>query len=137
MSTILVVDDHQDIRMLFEVELSFSDHRVLQAVDGQEALELLDREPVDLMLLDIMMPRVSGDEVLRRLGPDFETPIVVVTGKQPNLYAEYLEMGAVDAIEKPFDLGQALDLVEGLLRIEPSERHEHRRRRIAELRGLG
>lgn len=135
MSTILVVDDHHDIRMLFEVELSFSDHRVLQAADGAEALELLGREPVDLMLLDIMMPNVSGDEVLRRLGPDFATPIVVVTGKQPHLYAEYLELGAVDAIEKPFDLGEALDLVESLLRVDPTERQAHRQRRIAELRG--
>ncbi|MFP5257295.1 MAG: response regulator transcription factor [Acidimicrobiia bacterium] len=135
MSTILVVDDHQDIRMLFEVELSFGDHRVLQAADGEEALEVLAGESVDLMILDIMMPRLSGEEVLRRLGPDFETPIVVVTAKEAQTFAEYLELGAVDAIEKPFDLGQALDLVEGLLRVEPSERQEHRRRRIAELRG--
>jgi DNA-binding response OmpR family regulator len=134
-STILVVDDHQDIRMLFEVELSFGDHRVLQAADGEEALEVLAGESVDLMILDIMMPRLSGEEVLRRLGPDFETPIVVVTAKEAQTFAEYLELGAVDAIEKPFDLGQALDLVEGLLRVEPSERQEHRRRRIAELRG--
>lgn len=135
MSTILVVDDQADIRMLFEVELSFSDHRVLQAADGQEALELLEREAVDLMLLDIMMPRVSGEEVLRRLGPDFDTPIVVVTGKEPHLYAEYLELGAVDAISKPFDLGQALDVVEELLRVPPDDRQAHRRRRIEQLRG--
>jgi len=135
MSTILVVDDHQDIRFLFEVELSFGDHRVLQAEDGDEALEVLEREPVDLMLLDIMMPRLSGDEVLRRLGPDFETPIVVVTGKQEELFAEYLELGAVDAIAKPFDLGRVLDLVEAMLRVGPDERAEYRRRRIAELRG--
>lgn len=135
MSTILVVDDHQDIRFLFEVELSFGDHRVLQAEDGDEALEVLEREPVDLMLLDIMMPRLSGDEVLRRLGPDFETPIVVVTGKQEDLHAAYLEMGAVDAVTKPFDLGRVLDLVEAMLRVGPDERAEYRRRRIAELRG--
>lgn len=135
MSTILVVDDHADIRLMFEVELSFSDHRVLQAADGQEALDLLDDEPVDLMLLDIMMPVVSGEDVLRRLGPDFETPIVVVTGKEQDLYPTYLEMGAVDAISKPFDLGGVVDLVDGLLRTTPAERADRRRRRIAELRG--
>jgi len=135
MSTVLVVDDHQDIRFLFEVELSFGDHRVLQAEDGDEALEVLAREPVDLMLLDIMMPKVSGDEVLRRLGPDFDTPIVVVTGKEAELYAEYLELGAVDAVTKPFDMGRVLDLVEAMLRVGPDERQAHRQRRIAELRG--
>lgn len=135
MSTILVVDDQNDIRMLFEVELSFGDHRVLQAADGDEALAVLADEDVDLMILDIMMPRVSGDEVLRRLGPDFETPIVVVTAKEPQTFAEYLELGAVDAIEKPFDMGEALDLVEGLLRVQHEARQQHRQRRIAELRG--
>ena len=136
MSTILVVDDDQDIRFLFEVELSFGDHRVLQAEDGDEALEVLAREPVDLMLLDIMMPRVSGDEVLRRLGPDFETPIVVVTGKQRGAVTRSTwSWGAVDAVTKPFDLGRVLDLVEAMLRVGPEERAEYRRRRIAELRG--
>ncbi len=132
-----MVDDHQDIRMLFEVELSFGDHQVLQAADGEEALAVLADEAVDLMILDIMMPRLSGDEVLRRLGPDIETPIVVVTAKDANTFAEYLELGAVDALEKPFELGDALDLVESLLREAPEERQAHRHRRLAELRGLG
>lgn len=135
MSTILVVDDHADIRLMFEVELSFSDHRVLQAADGQEALEVLERQAVDLMLLDIMMPVVSGEDVLRELGPDFETPIVVVTGKQEDQYATYLELGAVEAVSKPFDLGGVVDLVDVLLRTPPDELAERRRRRITQLRG--
>lgn len=135
MSTVLVVDDDPDIRLLFEVELSFTGHEVLHAGDGDEALELIRQRDVDLMLLDIMMPRVSGEDVLRRLGPDFETPIVVITGKQRDLHLRYLELGAVDVIGKPFELGGVIDLVDALLRSTPAERHERRLRRIAELRG--
>jgi len=134
-STVLVVDDDPDIRLLFEVELSFTDHQVLQAGDGQEALDLLRRQPVDLVLLDIMMPRVSGEDVLRRLGPDPEPPVVVLTAKRPEHHLQYLELGAVDAIAKPFELGGVIGLVDDLLRTTPAELRARRLRRIAELRG--
>jgi len=138
MSTILVVDDHESIRLMFEVALSAGSHRILLAADGQEALDQLDEEPVDLMLLDIMMPRVSGREVLDRLGPDFTTPIVVVTGHEgfgADDLVGFLDQGAVDAIKKPFDMDTFLDLVDALLDGDDAGRQEHRRRRIAELRG--
>lgn len=138
MSTILVVDDHQDIRFLFEVGLSAGDHVVLQAADGREALELLSAEQIDLMLLDLFMPEVSGEDVLRELGPDTVTPIVVVTARDFGSEAEmagYLEMGALEVMQKPVDMDRLLDLVDAMLRVDLAERAEYRRRRIAQLRG--
>ncbi|HEX4868967.1 MAG TPA: response regulator [Acidimicrobiales bacterium] len=138
MSTILVVDDHYDIRLLFEVALSAGDHRILQAADGQEALDVLDGEDVDLMLLDLMMPHVSGEDVLDRLGPDIVTPIVIVTARDfaSDLeMARYLEMGALEVLQKPPDMDRLLDLVEAMLGVDAEERQRYRQRRITELRG--
>jgi two-component system OmpR family response regulator len=120
--------------------LAAGGYRILEAADGQEALDVLDAEAVDLMLLDIMMPRVDGWEVLRRLGPDITTPTVVVTAHYSSDGGDavsFLELGAVDVVTKPPDMQNMLDLVESLLDVDEAERQEHRHRRLAELRGDG
>lgn len=138
MSTILVVDDLDDIRLMFQLALSAGGHRILEAADGQQALDVLDAEAVDLMLLDIMMPTLDGWEVLRRLGPEITTPTVVVTAHYSSEGSDavsFLELGAVDVVMKPPDMEHVLDLVEAILVVDHDERQEYRRRRLAELRG--
>ena len=134
MSAILIVDDDPDIRLLLRLELSAEGHQILEAGDGEEALALLDREPVELMLLDIMMPVLDGWGVLRRLDPERSAPVVVVTGMASHNnrhVAELLELGALDVIEKPFEPGWLLRLVDAVLLVDDEERAEYRRRRLA------
>jgi CheY-like chemotaxis protein len=117
---ILVVDDNRDsvaiIRRILEVE----QYEVLVASDGVEALELIKREPLDLVLLDIMMPEMSGLEVLQRVKADPATehlPVVLVTAKthDDDVLGGY-QYGADYYITKPFTQKQLLygvDLVLG------------------------
>jgi DNA-binding response OmpR family regulator len=132
-SRILVVDDHEDIRLLLRIELSADGHQIDEAADGEQALAALEERPPDLMLLDIMMPVLDGWEVLRRLADITAPPIVVVTGMasdDEHHVAELLELGALDVIAQPFDPGWLLRLVDAVLLVEPDERAEYRRRRL-------
>jgi DNA-binding response OmpR family regulator len=131
------VDDHEDIRLLLRIELSADGHQIDEAADGEQALAALSSQPPDLMLLDIMMPVVDGWEVLRRLHGQTAPPIVVVTGmasEDDRHIAELLELGALDIIAKPFDPGWLLRLVDAVLLVDPDERDEYRRRRLARAR---
>lgn len=134
MSTILVVDDDADIRLLLRLELSAEGHLIFEAGDGAEALAALAAERPDLMLLDMMMPVVDGWEVLRTVDPATAPPIVVITAlasEGDRHVAEVLDLGAIDVIPKPFDPGWLVRLVDAVLLVEPEEREEYRRRRLA------
>lgn len=134
MSRILIVDDHEDIRLLLRIELSGDGHQISEAGDGVQALAALEADPPDLMLLDIMMPILDGWEVLRRLDGRPAPPILVLTGMATEAdrhVGELLELGALDVIPKPFDPGWLLRLVEAVLLVDPAERDEYRRRRLA------
>jgi class 3 adenylate cyclase/CheY-like chemotaxis protein len=119
--TILVVDDTpQNVRLLDAI-LSTRDYAVLVAASGPEALELVARQRVDLVLLDILMPGMDGYEVCRRLRAEPATaalPIIMITsaGNQEKLTA--LEAGADDFIPKPFDKAELLARVRSLLRVK-------------------
>jgi DNA-binding response OmpR family regulator len=132
-STILVVDDDADIRLLLRLELSAEGHQILEAGDGAEALAVMAAEPLDLVLLDMMMPVADGWEVLKTVGAS-APPIVVITAlasEGDRHIAEVLELGAIDVIPKPFDPGWLVRLVDAVLLVEPDEREEDRRRRLA------
>ena len=134
MSSILIVDDDADIRLLLRLELSAEGHRISEAVNGKVALESIEAERPDLVLLDIMMPVLDGWGVLQSLDPDHAPPIVVITALASDgdrHIAELLEHGALDVIPKPFDPGWLLRLVDAVLLVEPDERDEYRRRRLA------
>src|SRR5436305_11606121 len=81
---ILVVDDEEEIRELCRVNLEFEGYEVSEAADGLEALAAAQRDQPDLIFLDLMMPRMDGWEVLRRLKEDDDTariPVVLLTAK--------------------------------------------------------
>ena len=103
---VLVVDDEPDVRQLLYDFLSGRDYDVVLAASGFEAIEALEREKPDLVLLDVAMPGMNGVEALSRIAT-IEPPvrvIMVTANADIGLTSRLLAMGAVDYIPKPFDL---------------------------------
>ena len=106
-ASILVVDDDEAVRLLLTRRLEKSGFRVITAADGAEAIELLNTEAIDLVLLDTMMPNVNGHEVLksvRRKHASTPLPIIMITALEtgPDVI-EALRLGANDYVTKPVD----------------------------------
>jgi len=119
---ILVVDDQPQNIELLEAHLAPQGYEVVKAASGEEALEKLSNNQIDLVLLDVMMPGMSGIEVLEKLRADKKTrliPVVMVTVlKETADRVKALEAGCDDFISKPFDKHELLARVKSLLRIK-------------------
>ncbi len=117
---ILCVDDEPSILRLFESLLAAHDYEIIKAQNGQEALEKLNEERVDLVLMDIMMPKLNGLEACRRIKGDEQTrdiPVVIITALSAKAdWIKGIEAGAEDFISKPFDAREILDRVKILLK---------------------
>jgi len=118
---ILVVDDlPQNVRLLDAV-LSPHGFRVATASSGKEALDVLGKEHLDLVLLDILMPGIDGYEVCRRIREDPETaflPVIMITASEGEEKIRAIESGADDFIHKPFDQAELLARVRSLVRVK-------------------
>jgi len=115
--TILVVDDKSSLRTMVKAYLTEQGFRVVTAADGQEALFVAREEKPDLILLDIMMPKIDGYEFIRIFGKEQETPIILLTAKLEETDKVLgLEMGADDYITKPFGMRELLARVRAVLR---------------------
>jgi DNA-binding response OmpR family regulator len=115
---ILVVDDDQVIQQLLKVNLELEGYAVEVASDGEEALVLFDRFRPDLVLLDIMMPKLDGWEVARRLAviPGGPVPIVLLSARaQESDVQKGNDLGVAAYVTKPFDPIQLLHLVAGII----------------------
>lgn len=121
-SIILVVDDQLVNTELLEAHLVPQGYEVVKAVSGEEALKILSNNQIDLVLLDVMMPRMSGFEVLEKIRADKKTrliPVVMVTVlKETEDRVKALEAGCDDFISKPFNRHELLARVKSLLRIK-------------------
>jgi DNA-binding response OmpR family regulator len=116
-STILLVDDEDSIQKLLAYPLEREGFRVLQARDGEEALERFAAERVDLVVLDVMLPKLDGLEVCKRLRAHSEVPIIMLTARDDELDKVLgLELGADDYITKPFSIREFSSRVRALLR---------------------
>src|SRR5207302_1445245 len=116
-STILLVDDEDAVQKLLTYPLEREGFRVLQARDGEEALERFEREHVDLVVLDVMLPKLDGLEVCKRLRAASEVPIIMLTARDDELDKVLgLELGADDYITKPFSIREFRSRVRALLR---------------------
>jgi DNA-binding response OmpR family regulator len=123
-STILLVDDEDSIQKLLAYPLEREGYRVLQARDGEEALERFGSERVDLVVLDIMLPKLDGLEVCKRLRAESEVPIIMLTARDDELDKVLgLELGADDYITKPFSIREFRSRVRALLRRAAVSRH--------------
>jgi adenylate cyclase len=135
--TILVVDDvPQNVRLL-EAILEPRGYEVVTAADGPAALALIESSDADLVLLDVVMPRMDGYAVCRRIREREETavlPVIMVTSSTGQEKRRAIEAGADDFVEKPFDQHELLTRVRSLLRIK--RYHDTIKRQASELREL-
>jgi DNA-binding response OmpR family regulator len=116
-STILLVDDEESIQKLLTYPLERDGFRVVQAWDGEEALERFGQEDVDLVVLDIMLPKLDGIEVCKQLRARSTVPIIMLTARDDELDKVLgLELGADDYITKPFSIREFRSRVRALLR---------------------
>ena len=124
MAKILLAEDEQHIAEMIIFKLTNGGHQVIRAHDGEEAILLADREAPDLILLDVMMPALTGFEVLRRLKADparRAIPVIMVTAKgQERDVVGGLKDGATDYIVKPFSLKELAARVELVLQRGPT-----------------
>jgi DNA-binding response OmpR family regulator len=116
--TILLVDDEETIQKLLTFPLERAGHRVVQARDGEEALERFSSEDVDLVVLDLMLPKMDGLEVCRRMRAEASAvPIIMLTARGDEVDKVLgLELGADDYITKPFSIREFMSRVRALLR---------------------
>ncbi|HXH96672.1 MAG TPA: response regulator transcription factor [Gaiellaceae bacterium] len=116
-ATILLVDDEDAIQKLLTYPLEHEGFRVLQARDGEEALSRFATDHVDLVVLDVMLPKLDGLEVCRRLRSRSPVPIIMLTARGDELDKVVgLELGADDYITKPFSIREFRSRVRALLR---------------------
>jgi len=115
--TILLVDDEESVRTVLAFPLERDGYTVVQAADGEEALERFASEPPDLVVLDLMLPRLDGLEVCKRLRASSTVPIIMLTARDDELDKVIgLELGADDYITKPFSIREFRSRVRALLR---------------------
>jgi DNA-binding response OmpR family regulator len=116
-STILLVDDEDSVQKLLTYPLERDGFRVVQARDGEQALRLFGDERIDLVVLDLMLPKVDGLEVCKRLRAGSDVPIIMLTARGEELDKVLgLELGADDYITKPFSIREFRSRVRALLR---------------------
>lgn len=115
---ILIVDDEQSIRTLLNYNLKQANFTTVLAEDGQEAIELVEAEKPDLILLDLMLPKIDGIDVCKTLRTKgFNTPIIMLTAKSDEFDKVLgLEIGADDYMTKPFSPREVVARIKAVLR---------------------
>src|SRR5438876_3400278 len=136
-STILLVDDEDAVQKLRAYPLEREGFGVLQARDGEEALDRFRSEHVDLVVLDVMIPKLDGLEVCKRLRAESAVPIIMLTARDDELDKVLgLELGADDYITKPFSIREFRSRVRALLRRATLVRLEEHREETIQVDGL-
>ncbi|GHV08589.1 DNA-binding response regulator [Campylobacterota bacterium] len=117
MKTILAVDDEPKITEAIASYLEYSGYRVITAETGETALKLFEKEAIALVLLDLMLPDYSGEELCEIIRKRSNTPIIILTAKTAKTDTiNGLKLGADDYITKPFSLPELVARIEALLR---------------------
>lgn len=115
--TILIVDDEDQIRELLRVYIENSGYEVFEAANGMHALEILKHQKVHLVILDLMLPDIQGEDLCKDIREEYEIPVIMVTGKTDESSMVYgLSIGADDYIGKPFSPRNVMARVEAVLR---------------------
>ncbi|NWG21889.1 MAG: GAF domain-containing protein [Chloroflexi bacterium] len=134
---ILAVDDDATIRRMLQILLTDAGYRVSLASSGEEALAYLELVTPDLILMDVVMPGLSGREVMRRIKEDSERPfipVILITGRgDQESKVDALDAGADDFLVKPVDLTELLARVRSMLRLQRSQRSLRAEQRKTEL----
>ena len=136
-ATILLVDDEESVQKLLTYPLERDGFRVVQAHDGDEALARFESDPIDLVVLDLMLPRLDGLEVCKRLRARSSVPIIMLTARDDELDKVVgLELGADDYITKPFSIREFRSRVRALLRRASAPPHQPTGEEVLEADGL-
>jgi two-component system alkaline phosphatase synthesis response regulator PhoP len=126
---ILIVDDESDILDLLEYNLEKEGYEVIKAMDGEEAIKRAEKEKPDLILLDIMMPKLDGIETCRRIReiPDLQQVYVVFLTARSEEYSELagFEAGADDYIPKPIKPRVLMSRIRAIMRRDPQSREDN------------
>ncbi|ADG67705.1 response regulator receiver [Planctopirus limnophila DSM 3776] len=118
---ILIIEDEQPIRRFLKASLSNEGYRVSEAVAGEEGLRMASAQPPDLVILDLGLPDLDGQDVLKRLREWYTSPVIVLSARdQETQKIKALDSGADDYLTKPFGIGELL------ARMRTAMRHAHR-----------
>lgn len=130
---ILVADDEKEIRDLLRLYLEKDGYQVVEASDGREALSLLEQGETDMALLDIMMPRMDGYNVLKKLRETSNIPVMILSAKDRDTDKILgLDLGADDYLAKPFGMMEMVSRVKAVLRRSPNRQPQ----KVLGLQGL-
>lgn len=125
MDSVLIIEDNKDVNAMLSEALIDAGYKVQSAYTGTDGLNEIKNHSYSLILLDIMLPYKSGDEVLKELRGFSEIPVIIISAKDMvGTKIDLLKLGADDYITKPFDLGEVVARVESNLRrshVEPLE----------------
>jgi DNA-binding response OmpR family regulator len=136
-ATILLVDDEEAVQKLLTYPLERDGYRVVQARDGEEALLKFAEETIDLVVLDVMLPKLDGLEVCKRLRSESTVPVIMLTARDDEVDKVLgLELGADDYITKPFSIREFRSRVRAVLRRAATPRHALLDAKPLELAGL-
>lgn len=117
MSTILIIEDNKDVNLMLKEALTDAGYEVKSAYTGIEGMKEIKSSRYDLILLDIMLPYKSGDEILKEMREFSKIPVIVISAKDMvSTKIDILKLGADDYITKPFDLDEVAARVEANLR---------------------
>ncbi|WP_027626011.1 response regulator transcription factor [Clostridium lundense] len=115
--TILIIEDEEDIRDILSHYLKKEGFNILEAEDGEKGIEIVKKEFVDLILLDLMLPNMSGYDVCREISSIYKIPIIMLTARNDIVDKVLgLELGADDYITKPFDIREVIARIKVCLR---------------------
>ena len=116
-ATILVVDDNKEIVYSISELLRYEGYRAVPAYDGMEALDMMEKEHIDLILLDVMMPRLNGLSALMKLRERTKIPVIILSAKtEESDKVSGLVLGADDYVEKPYNPAELMARVKAHLR---------------------
>jgi DNA-binding response OmpR family regulator len=136
---VLVADDEPALRKLLKTNMELEGYETLEASNGAEVLECVERDNPDIILLDIMMPVMDGWEVMTALAanPEYEQKVILVSAKaSDDAQLQGWELGADEYITKPFDLEALLERVRDVAARSEAESEARRAEAISELQNL-
>lgn len=117
MAKVLVVEDEQSLREALVFFLEKEGHAVAVAVDGEEAIEAFEKSGADIILLDLMLPKIDGNQVCKQIRQSSNVPIIMLTAKDSEIDKIVgLEIGADDYITKPYSTRELLARIKAVLR---------------------
>lgn len=114
---ILIIEDEKKISTIMKSYFEKEGYRVFQAFDGQEGLDTFNKENIDLVILDLMLPKIPGEEVIKEIRNQSEVPVIMVSAKvEENNRVDGLRLGADDYVTKPFSPKELVERVKAVLR---------------------